>query len=57
MLRRISAYSSQTRILKASSAAPFSVSIPRNHNLQGMIEWYQRNGHKHAQTDPLGLKK
>jgi 2-oxoglutarate dehydrogenase complex dehydrogenase (E1) component-like enzyme len=31
--------------------------IPHSNNLQGMIEWYQRNGHRHAQTDPLDLQK
>ena len=34
-----------------------SVKIPYNSNLQGMIQWYQENGHQMAQTDPLGLVK
>lgn len=31
--------------------------IPYNSNLQGMIQWYQENGHQMATTDPLGLVK
>lgn len=38
------------------STAFTGVKIPYNSNLQGMIEWYQKNGHTLAQTDPLGLK-
>jgi 2-oxoglutarate dehydrogenase complex dehydrogenase (E1) component-like enzyme len=30
--------------------------IPKNNNLIGMIEWYRRNGHKMAKTDPLQLQ-
>ena len=30
--------------------------IPKSNNLIGMIEWYRRNGHKMAKTDPLQLQ-
>lgn len=31
--------------------------IPKNHNLLGFIQHYQRNGHLKAKIDPLGLRK
>ena len=47
----------QRKGLQPLATAAFSAKIPQNHNLQGMIEWYQRNGHKFATTDPLGLQQ
>jgi 2-oxoglutarate dehydrogenase complex dehydrogenase (E1) component-like enzyme len=31
--------------------------IPSSHNLLGLIQHYQRNGHLKAKLDPLGLRK
>jgi 2-oxoglutarate dehydrogenase complex dehydrogenase (E1) component-like enzyme len=37
--------------------AAFAVKIPQSNQVTGMIEWFQKNGHKHAKTDPLNLQK
>ena len=50
---RGSMLATQTRFFAAPAAG---VKIPHNSNLQGMIQWYQENGHTMAKTDPLGLK-
>ena len=47
----------QSNLLLAARYANFGVKVPQSNNLTGMIEWYQRNGHHFAQTDPLQLQK
>ena len=62
MLRKVSKYTSQltlhqNSLLMQTRTAGFAAKIPNSNNLSGMIQWYQQNGHKHANTDPLALQK
>ena len=44
-------------LFRPGQVASFGAKVPQNHNLLGYIQWYQSNGHKFAQIDPLGLQK
>ena len=45
----------KTPIKKLTSYWRFSAKIPLNNNLQGFIQNYYDNGHKHAFLDPLDM--
>lgn len=58
MLRKLSGTSPLLhKSLLLQGRMGFSARIPQSNNVTGMIQWYQQNGHKHAQTDPLELQK
>jgi 2-oxoglutarate dehydrogenase complex dehydrogenase (E1) component-like enzyme len=57
MLKSTLAKIRQSNLLITARCASFGVKVPQSNNLTGMIEWYQRNGHHFAQTDPLQLQK